>query len=65
MKYVWCIVVAVLCFFLIFGVIVYCMNALGSDSKHQGGVLVENSVNAVNVEYGLLENAEEMFGERF
>ncbi|MDO4325300.1 MAG: hypothetical protein Q4E24_04560 [bacterium] len=41
-KYVWYIVVAVLCFFLLLGIGVYCLKKWGAPVQYQGGVLVKH-----------------------
>lgn len=40
-KYLWYIVVAVLCFFLLLGIGVYCLKKWGTPVQYQGGVLVK------------------------
>ena len=40
-KYIWCIVVAVLCFLLLLGIGAYCLKEWGNPAQYQGGVLVE------------------------
>ncbi|MDO4296646.1 MAG: hypothetical protein Q4D90_10885 [bacterium] len=40
LKLVWYATVAILCFFLIFGAILFCLEEWGDSTKYQGGVLV-------------------------
>lgn len=41
-KYLWYVVAAILCFFFIWGGIVYCLDKWGDSPSYPNGVLIEN-----------------------